>query len=205
VETHVARTPDELELALEDAFVIHDLRWDGRPDGSLFTTETGMRFHRAAIRALAELDVARIVTLKIDGRPVAFNYFITLEGRMYGHRLAFDPAVGRHSPGLINTLNAIAVGTGEGATRVEFLGGPERYKIDLADRFEPLYEAVGLAQTARGAAAVAARVGAIKARRFLRRSPAIRRFYFEGLAPARRLVGRGNRRGHAAADGRATS
>ena len=109
---------------------------------------------------------------------------------MYVYRIAFDPSFGRLSPGAINTLDAIETAAAEGATRVEFLGGSERYKLELADRFEPLYEAFGLAGTLRGKAAVARRVGAIRLRKQLKRSPALRRFYFEGLAPARRLLGR---------------
>jgi len=34
---------------------------------------------------------------------------------------------------------------------------------------------------------VASRLNGIRLRRFLKRSPAVRRFYYEGLAPARRL------------------
>ena len=33
--------PSELEAALEDAFRLHALRWEGRPDGSGFVTPTG--------------------------------------------------------------------------------------------------------------------------------------------------------------------
>ena len=190
VEVEVARTPDELEQALEDAFTLHELRWNGRPDGSGFATPVGRSFHHAAAQALAPLDVPRIVTLKIDGRPVAFHYYLVLEGRMYVHRIAFDPAYGRFSPGLINTLDAIETAAAEGVTRVEFLGGAERYKVELADHLEPLYQGFGLARTLRGKAAVAGRVGGIRARKQLKRSHALRRFYFEGLAPARRLLGR---------------
>jgi CelD/BcsL family acetyltransferase involved in cellulose biosynthesis len=191
VDVEVARTPAELEAALEDAFELHMLRWRGRPDGSGFATPVGRSFHRAAARALAALDVPRIVTLKIDGRPVAFHYYLTLEGRMYVHRIAFDPAFGRFSPGVINTLDAIETAAAEGATRVEFLGGAERYKVDLADHLEPLYQAFGLAGSLRGRVAVAGRLGGIRLRKRLKRSPALRRFYFDGLAPARRLLGRG--------------
>jgi CelD/BcsL family acetyltransferase involved in cellulose biosynthesis len=191
VDVEVARTPAELEAALEDAFELHMLRWRGRPDGSGFATPVGRSFHRATARALAALDVPRIVTLKIDGRPVAFHYYLTLEGRMYVHRIAFDPAFGRFSPGVINTLDAIETAAAEGATRVEFLGGAERYKVDLADHLEPLYQAFGLAGSLRGRVAVAGRLGGIRLRKRLKRSPALRRFYFDGLAPARRLLGRG--------------
>jgi len=192
IEVAIARTRDELAAALEDAFALHSLRWNGRPDGSHFATPTGRRFHRAAILALADVDVPRIVTLKLDGRPIAFHYFFALERRMYVHRIAFDPdpALARHSPGWLNTLDTIEAAAGEGANRVEFLGGAERYKVDLADRFEPLYEGFGLPGSLRGAAAARARVGAIQFRKRLKRSDTLRHFYFDGLAPARRLLGR---------------
>ncbi len=190
VEVAVARTHDELAIALEDAFEIHSLRWDGRPDGSRFVTPNGRRFHRAAILALADIDVPRIVTLKVDGRPIAFHYFFALERRMYVHRIGFDPTFAHYSPGWLNTLDTIEAAAGEGANRVEFLGGAERYKLELADRFEPLYEGFGLPGSLRGAAAARARVGAILLRRRLKRSDALRHFYFDGLAPARRLLGR---------------
>jgi CelD/BcsL family acetyltransferase involved in cellulose biosynthesis len=190
VEVEVARTRTELERALEDAFTLHELRWQGRPDGSGFATPAGRRFHHATTQALAELGVPRIVTLKIDGRPVAFHYYLALEGRMYVHRIAFDPAFGRFSPGAINTLDAIEAAAAEGVTKVEFLGGAERYKLELADHFEPLYEGFGLARSLQGKAAVAGRVGGIHLRKQLKRSPALRRFYFEGLAPARRFLAR---------------
>lgn len=43
VETSVARTREELEPALEDAFRVYALRWEGRHDPSGFITPTGMR------------------------------------------------------------------------------------------------------------------------------------------------------------------
>ena len=190
IDVEVARTVDELKAALEDAFVLHDLRWQGRPDGSGFTTPAGRRFSHAAAEALAPLGVPRIVTLKVDGRAVAFHYFLALEGRIYVHRIAFDPEFSRYSPGVVNTLDAIEAAAAEGATRVEFLGGAERYKVDLADRLEPLYMAFGLAGSLRGRAAVAGWIGMIRARKLLKRSHALRHFYFEGLAPARKLFGR---------------
>ncbi len=194
VETQVAREPDELEAALEDAFELHEIRWRGRPDGSGFATPAGRQFHRAALRRLAELGIPRIVVLRLDGRAIAFHYFFLLERRMYVHRLAFDPAYSRYSPGLLNTLDAIEAAAADGAAMVEFLGGAERYKIELADRLEPLYEAIGLAPTLRGRLAVAAVVNGIRLRKRAKQSEALRRFYYEGLSPARIAAGRVVRR-----------
>jgi CelD/BcsL family acetyltransferase involved in cellulose biosynthesis len=190
LEVQVARTREELEPALEECFAVHELRWRGRPDGSQFATPAGRRFHRAALRNLAGLDVLRIVTMRLDGRPIAFHYDFLLEGRLYVHRLAFDPAFAQQSPGLLTTLEAIERAADEGATLVEFLGGAERYKLELADRFEPLYEAIGLARTLHGRAAVAGLEGGIRLRKRLKQSPRLHRFYYEGLAPVRRALGR---------------
>jgi CelD/BcsL family acetyltransferase involved in cellulose biosynthesis len=190
LEVVVARTRPELASALDEAFRLHALRWEGRPDGSGFVTPVGKRFHRAAIDVLAELDVPRIVLLNLDGRAIAFHYYFVLDQRMYVHRLGFDPALARFSPGLVNTLDAIEAATAEGVTRVEFLGGAERYKIELADGFEPLCRGIGLASGLRARAVVAARLGRIRLRLRLKRSPALHRLYLDGLAPLRRLATR---------------
>jgi CelD/BcsL family acetyltransferase involved in cellulose biosynthesis len=190
VEVSVARTHDELATALEDVIQLHELRWRDRPDGSELATPLGRRFVRAALHALADHDVPRIVTKKVDGRPIAFKLFFALEGRIYFFRSGFDPAFGRFSPGVLTTLAAIEAGAREGATRVEFLGGAERYKLELADRFDPIYEVFGLESSLRGTVAVEANLGVIRLRRRLKRSQALHHFYMDGLAPARRLLSR---------------
>jgi CelD/BcsL family acetyltransferase involved in cellulose biosynthesis len=190
VEVERARALDELEPALEHAFRLHELRWEGRPDGSGFVTETGKRFHRAALRAIAKDDAARIVTLKLDGRPIAFHYFFVLCNRMYVHRLAFDPAFGRYSPGVVNTLDALDAAADEGLERVEYLGGDERYKLELSDGLAPMYQGLGLAGTLKGRAVVALRLATIQTRRRLRRAEMLHRVYMNGLAPLRRLRSR---------------
>jgi CelD/BcsL family acetyltransferase involved in cellulose biosynthesis len=190
LEVVVARQLEELLPALEEAFRLHDLRWEGRPDGSGFASPRGRPFQREALAALAALDVPRIVLLRLDGRAVAFHYYFAFEGCMYVHRLAFDPALARFSPGLVNTLDTIEAAAEEGLTRVEFLGGAERYKTELADGFEPLCHGLGLAGNAPARAVVAARLGAIRLRLLLKRSPSLHRLYMDGAAPLRRLTQR---------------
>ncbi len=187
LEVSVARSGAELEAALEEAFRLHELRWRGRPDHSDFGTPSGMRFHRAALRALLELDAPRIVMLRLDGRAIAFHYYFALFDRMYVHRLGFDPAYARYSPGLVNTLDAIEAAARDGARRVEFLGGGERYKLELADGIEPMHRLIGLPRGIRGQVLARAASAQVRARLRLKRTPAINRAYYRGLAPARRL------------------
>ena len=187
IETTIARTPEELAPALEDAFELHALRWRGRPDRSVFGTPPGKDFHREATSAVGRDDAVRIVTLKLDGRPIAFVYNFVLGETMYCYRLAFDPEFQRFSPGLVNRYDSLDYAFAEGATRVEFFGGLERYKLELATRTEPLHEGLGLPRSLAGKVVVAARLNGIRLRRNVKRWPGARRFYYEGLAPARRL------------------
>jgi CelD/BcsL family acetyltransferase involved in cellulose biosynthesis len=188
VELLYARTLDELEPALEDAFRLHELRWQGRPDGSGFVTATGKRFTRAVVKGLTEIDANRIVLLKIGGRPVAFSWNLLLEGNVYLHRLAFDPAFSRFSPGMVTALDSLELAAGEGAVKAEFLGGAERYKLELADGLEPLHLGLGLPGSARGRAAVAARAGWLRLRRRGKGSELARKAYYGSASVRRRLT-----------------
>ena len=195
----VAREPAALAAALEEAFRLHEARWRDRPEASGFATPAGRRFHRAALRALAPGGVARIALLRVAGRAVACNYYFVLGDRMYFHELAFDPEFARCSPGQVTTLETLAAAAADGVKHVEFLGGAERYKLELADRLEPLYQGLGLASGPRGRAAVAILAASVRTRRRLKRTP-VRRLYYEGLAPARRIarvasMARSSRRG----------
>lgn len=189
-----ARTPDEVVGELEHAFEIHARRWQGRPDGSTFGLASGHGFHREAARALAAQGAVRILTLRIDGRPVAFHYWFVLGTTMYVHRLAFDPELARFSPGQVTLLQALAEASSEGVRRVEFLGGDERYKVELADDFEPLHQIIGLPRGVVARPAVQMLVFMITTRMRLKRNPQLHHLYLEGLASVRRVVGRFARR-----------
>jgi len=177
LSVEVARTPEELVAALEDAVRLHELRWEGRPDGSGFASPVGRRFYRSALSRMAEDDIPRILTLKVGGRAVAFHLYFAFCERMYVHRLAFDPSVGRFSPGVVSTLDAIEAAEAEGLKVVEFLGGDERYKLELADGLAPLHQAIGLARGPGGRAVAGSRRAAIDLRVRLRESPTARRIY----------------------------
>jgi CelD/BcsL family acetyltransferase involved in cellulose biosynthesis len=190
LETRIAKTPQAIRAALEDAFRLHRLRWDGRPDGSDFASARGVHFQRDALLGLAREDIPRIALLELDGRAIAFHAYFIFAERMYVHRLSFDPELARLSPGIVNTLDAVEAAVADGATRVEFLGGAERYKRQLADRFEPLYAGLGISATRRGKAAVMAAAATIETRKRLKQSPRVHGFYFDTLAPVRQRVQR---------------
>ena len=177
VEVLVAHTPGQLGPALEDAYRVHRARWEGRRDMSGFATPTGLRFHRAAVLALAELDVPRITVVRCGGRPIAFAFALHFERATYGVAMAFDPAYAQFGPGLEAKLTSLEAAAAEGITRVELLGTDAPHKRPLTDRFEPVYQGIGLARTLRGQAASEGLLAAIHARRRLKHSQVARRLY----------------------------
>jgi CelD/BcsL family acetyltransferase involved in cellulose biosynthesis len=177
VESEVARTRAEMARAIEDAFTVHELRWRGRRDPSGFVTATGKRFHRSALLRLADQDVSRSLTIRLDGRAIAFALYLQLAGRAYGLSMAFDPAYARYGLGAEAKLQSIEASWQEGIRRVELLGTAAEHKRRFTDRFEPVYEGVGLERTFRGRVAKEALVNAIRLRRALKRSKAAKRLY----------------------------
>jgi CelD/BcsL family acetyltransferase involved in cellulose biosynthesis len=189
VEFSLARSRAELELTLGEAFELHALRWADRQDGSGFATPTGAGFHRAALGALADQGVVRLMTMRFAGQAVAFALAFALAGRLYGYRTAFDPSFARYSPGLLTLQELLASASHEGLRRVELLGGADPFKLELADDLEPLHLGLGLAATARGRAVVTTRSKARRLRERVKHSATARRA-FESTAPLRARLAR---------------
>jgi CelD/BcsL family acetyltransferase involved in cellulose biosynthesis len=178
VEVSVVRSREELEPALEEAFRIHALRWQGRRDASGFGTQVGRRFHRAALLRLAEQGVPRLVTLSLDRKAIAFALYLQLERTIYGLTMAFDPTFARFSPGTETLFSALERAAEEGVERVEFLGAAAEHTLRFTQRMEPIYEGLGLASTLRGRAAVEALAGGIRVRRRIKRSSTAKKLYY---------------------------
>jgi CelD/BcsL family acetyltransferase involved in cellulose biosynthesis len=173
LEFTTARSGAELDEALEESFRLHELRWRSRSDADLsgYASEAGRIFHRRAALRLAHDDIVRITLLRLDGRAIAFHYWFSHRGVMTVHRLAFDPAYGDCSPGLLTTHEAIAAASTEGCTEVAFLRGEDRYKLELADRVEPVY------WTAAGRPIALLRRAELVYRQQLKRARALHRLY----------------------------
>jgi CelD/BcsL family acetyltransferase involved in cellulose biosynthesis len=177
VEISVARKPDEVGPAFDDAARLYALRWRGRREGSGLMSATGAAFYRSALLRLADQDVPRVLTLRVDGRPVAATVYLRLSRTLYGLVMAFDPAFARCSPGSEALYATLENAAGEGVTRAEFLGAATGHNQRFTDRVEPIYQGIGLARTARGRLGADALVAGIRLRRRAKTSETARRLY----------------------------
>jgi CelD/BcsL family acetyltransferase involved in cellulose biosynthesis len=186
LEFSLATDSETVRADLPDAFELHRLRWQGRPDGSTFGLPAGQRFQRIALPQLADEGRFAMLTMRLDGRPIAFHSWFVVGSSIYLHRNAFDAELSRYGPGLVALRHSLAAASEQGATRVEYLGGAEQFKRDLADRFEPLYQGFGLARGPVGRAYVARAQLAIAVRMRLKQNERLHRLYKSGAFRARR-------------------
>jgi CelD/BcsL family acetyltransferase involved in cellulose biosynthesis len=193
VDFSLATDGDAVLHDLPAAFELHRLRWEGRPDGSTFGTPGGQRFQRDVLPRLADEGHFAMLTARIDGRPAAFMCWFVIGSCIYLYRNGYDEAVGRFGPGLIVLRRAMAAASERGARRMEYLGGAERYKRELADRFDPLYQGYGLARGPFGHAYVARARMSIALRRRLKRSERLHQLYRSGALTGRRSASRADR------------
>jgi CelD/BcsL family acetyltransferase involved in cellulose biosynthesis len=132
VSIEVARAPDEVPLALERFFTLHQARWavdggsDGLPDGRFPS------FHRAAAPSLAERGRLRLYTLFAARRPVASVYG-ALHGRtFFYYQSGYDPLWAGRSVGLVLLARTVEDAFAEGLGDFDFLRGDEAYKTQWA-------------------------------------------------------------------------
>ena len=155
----------------------------GGPTARRSACAEGQRFQRVALPQLADEGRFAMLTLRLDGRPIAFHNWFVAGSSIYLHRNAFDAGLARYGPGLVALRRSLAAASELGARRVEYLGGAEQFKRDLADRFEPLHQGFGLARGVAGHAYVARAQLAIAVRKRLKRSRAAAPSLSVGRAP----------------------
>ena len=185
-EVVVACDGPAVDAALDEAFAIHRLRWEGRPDGSSFGRPERADFTRRALVQLAEGGHFGICVLRLDGRGVAFASWLEVGTTMYGHRTAYDPSLNRYGPGQIALRAAFAAGSDRGMRRIEFLGEVSDYHRALSDRLDPTHQGLGLARGLKGRLYVARTLATIEARKRLKKHERLHRLYRSGALRIRR-------------------
>jgi CelD/BcsL family acetyltransferase involved in cellulose biosynthesis len=167
-ERVLLREPDEVARAIPDAVRLHRLRWPKGLDGSALGTPAGVAFWADSIVSLAREGLVRMMVLRIDGRMIAFELALLVEGNLSTYRGQYDKDFATHGPGVMATLAMLTEVTGsEHVDVVEFGPGDELWKRELAT--EELALPAGLMPlTTRGRADVARRLGEAHLRRRLK-------------------------------------
>jgi CelD/BcsL family acetyltransferase involved in cellulose biosynthesis len=107
---------------------LHATRWQrAGGDGVLIDTRV-LRFHHAAMPALAAAGLLRLFGLRYRDHYIAAYYGMHRDKRSYAYLVGFDVAHEAFSPGGVLFAHAIEAALKEGAAAFDFLRGSEPYK-----------------------------------------------------------------------------
>jgi hypothetical protein len=101
LEHLVARTADEIRLAVEGFLTLEASGWKGRQRTAMAVDRFRAAFAREALHRLSEQDMCRIHSLVLDGKPIASLVVMIEAGTAYTWKTAYDEAYAAYSPGTL--------------------------------------------------------------------------------------------------------
>jgi len=101
VEHHVARSQDDVRLALESFLTLEASGWKGRERTAMAVDRYRAAFAREAVNRLAEQDMVRVHTLTFEAEPIASLIVFVEGGSAYTWKTAYDESYAAFSPGVL--------------------------------------------------------------------------------------------------------
>ena len=134
-----AATPEEGEEFLEIIMRLHRERWSTRGgESEAFQNDAICAFHREFIQLAFRRGWLRLLTMWVDGRPIAGLYGLRYEGSFSFYQSGFDPEWAKESAGLVMMGLAIRAAIEEGCAEYDLLHGDEEYKFHWTRRTRDL-------------------------------------------------------------------
>jgi CelD/BcsL family acetyltransferase involved in cellulose biosynthesis len=119
--------------ALEEGLRIEGSGWKDAAGTAIRSRPETLAFYRGLAEWAERRGALRLCLLRIDGQPVAFHFDLLEHGVVYHLKGGFDPAFERLSPGRVLHHAALRAAWERGDRRYEFLGPPDRYKLQFAN------------------------------------------------------------------------
>jgi CelD/BcsL family acetyltransferase involved in cellulose biosynthesis len=120
---------DRLDELLEEGFAVESSGWKGAGNSAILSKAETHAFYTEIARWAVERGWLKLMFLRLDGRPLAFQYNLVHNGVWYYIKGGYDPAYSRFSPGRLLTRAALEHAFTLGLSTYEFLGGDEPYKL----------------------------------------------------------------------------
>jgi len=165
-----------LEEALGAGFRLEASGWKGRGGTAIVSRPETRAFYTDIARWAAERGLLRLAFLSVDGRPIAFQFDLELDGVVYHLKPGYDESYGRFRPGKLLTRQVVRSAFERGARSYEFLGDADQHKLEWTSSVRERLLLQAFAPRPTGLAELAAfRFGRPVAQRALRAYGRVRR------------------------------
>lgn len=150
VELVVEDGRGDLDELLAEGFRVEGSAWKEARGTAITSQDATAVFYRDVANWAAGRGSLRLAYLRLDGRPLAFDFAIEEDGRHYLLKTGFDPACRGLSPGLLLRFEMLERAFELGLRSYEFLGTDEPWKLDWTSSVRERVELMAFAPTAPG-------------------------------------------------------
>lgn len=172
VSVQVCDGHEGLDELLREGFAVEASSWKGVGGTAITSQESTRSFYRDVAHWAAPAGWLRLAFLRLDGRAIAFQFDLEVDGTYYSLKIGFDPAYERFSPGKLLAYTMISRAVSSGLARYELLGTDESWKFRWTNT---LHERVALRSFAPSVAGRLAWSSHAHVRPLARRVPLARR------------------------------
>lgn len=145
----------DLERALDEGFPVEGSGWKDEQGSAIRSQPATERFYRELARWAARRGILRLGFLRLDGRPLAFEYAFEDAGAFAILKGGYDQEFRRFGPGMLITGEEIRHAFERGLASCELLGDDDDYKLAWTDSVRERVRFQAFAPSAAGRAAYA--------------------------------------------------
>jgi CelD/BcsL family acetyltransferase involved in cellulose biosynthesis len=123
---------ENLDRLLEEGFHVEPSEWKARRGTAITSRHDTKMFYVDAARWAARRGILRLAFIRLDGRPIAFQFGLEDLGTYYFLKGGYDVSFRHVAPGKLLVRSMLARAFEHGLQRFEFLGAAESWKSEWA-------------------------------------------------------------------------
>lgn len=120
---------DSMERDLDRFFALEASGWKGAAGTAIRNDPRALMLYTEFARSCARRGWLRVYVLELDGVPIAADFTCVLGDCAFLLKTSFDETYAALSPGVVLRAEALRAAIEEGLRFYDFLGGPDRYKL----------------------------------------------------------------------------
>ncbi len=128
VSVEIVSGGEHLRRALDEGFALEPSGWKLEERTAILSRPETVRFYTDLATWAADRGILRLLFLRVDGRPIAFEYGLEERGRGFILKGGHDPAFVRFAPSTLLLHARLEAAFSEGLESFEFLGDDEPWK-----------------------------------------------------------------------------
>jgi CelD/BcsL family acetyltransferase involved in cellulose biosynthesis len=121
---------ERLDALLDEGFAIEGSGWKTEAGSAIAALPEARRFYTEVARWAAPRGWLRLAFLRLDGRPLAFDFCLESGGGFHALKGGYDVEFRRFGPGSLLTYEALRRAFAAGLGSYEFLGSDDPYKLN---------------------------------------------------------------------------